>query len=76
MKYDNAKCNQFVEDMQKAGRDVVHYQGRFHWTGPAVRIDVEDLQSVIRETTVVVQMDSLGKNGRIVYPRASGNLID
>jgi hypothetical protein len=40
MRYDNEICNQFVEDMEKAGYEVQDYQGRFFWTGPAVRVNI------------------------------------
>ena len=62
---------QFEEDMQDAGFDAEPYNGRFYWSGPAVRVnDLHGLQEVIRATTVHLQWDSLGKSGFIVYPYA------
>lgn len=78
LKYDNASCNQFVEDMKRAGIEVEHYYGRFYWTGPAVRTDETGWpksQDVYRATRVSLQRDSMGL-GFILYPRESGNLID
>ena len=62
---------QFEADMQDAGFDTEPYNGRFFWSGPAVRVnDFPELQEVIRATTVLLQWDSLGKSGFIVYPHA------
>ena len=72
LEYDNDDCNQFVEDMQEAGFEVSHYNGRFYWTGPSVRCD--DVSDAMSETGVKCQSDSMGL-GVIVYPKQSGNLI-
>lgn len=60
----------FRKDMEEAGREVEEYHGRFYWQGPAVRVDgYEELQDVIRETTISLQWDNMGL-GYIVYPRS------
>ena len=75
MRYDNEICNQFVEDMEKAGYEVQDYQGRFFLTGPAVRVTAPgEYQDVIRASDVELQCDTLGL-GLIIYPIASGKLI-
>jgi hypothetical protein len=73
LKYNNRHCNQFVKDMEAAGLDVEHYQGRSFWEGPAVR--VEDIQDALCETKIKCQHDNMGK-GFIVYPVVSGKLLD
>lgn len=59
---------QFVEDMEAAGLTVEHYEGRFFWTGPAVRVD--ELYEAMSKTQVPTQYDNMGM-GYIVYPKAS-----
>jgi ribosomal protein L27 len=59
---------QFQADMVAAGRTVRHYRGRHFYDGPAVKIERDELQTLIRETTVMVQVDHLGKTALIVYP--------
>jgi hypothetical protein len=75
MKYDNETCNQFVADMEEAGYEVQDYQGRFYWTGPAVRVrDPGEYQDIVRSTDVRLQYDQLGL-GLVIYPVASGKLV-
>ena len=69
--YTNPSHVQFVQDMEEAGLDVQHYQGRFYWEGPAVAVD--DLQDALGATEVRCQWDHLGL-GWIVYPRAYGHV--
>jgi len=79
LKYSNKECNQFVEDMEAAGYEVRHYEGRSFWKGPAVVTDNENgdtLQDVIRATDVRLQWDQMGRCDLIVYPVARGKLID
>jgi hypothetical protein len=73
MKYDNTTCNKFVEDMEDAGMEVQHYNGRYFWEGPAVSCD--NIQDVLSNTKVKCQWDQLGL-GYIVYPRVSGKLVE
>lgn len=75
MKYDSDTCNQFVEDMEAAGLSVRHYRGRWFWTGPAVEVERWQRDDVARATSVALQQDDMGL-GIVVYPRASGNLVD
>ncbi len=64
--YTKEHYQQFVEEMNQAGFDVEHYEGRFFWSGPAVRTD--DLQQVLCATKISCQWDNLGL-GYIVYPK-------
>lgn len=64
----NERYEQFRRDMEAAGRAVTDYHGRYFYHGPAVACDNNELQTVIRETTVEVQWDHLGL-GWIVYPK-------
>jgi hypothetical protein len=71
--YTNKDCARFVQDMEKAGLEVEHYQGRNFWKGPAVRVDV--IQDAFSHTKVRCQQDSMGM-GAIVYPIASDEGIE
>lgn len=73
MHYATAELEQFVKDMNEAGYEVKHYEGRSFWQGPAVRIDADEEQDVIRATKVRLQSDSMGR-GLIMYPVKSGKL--
>lgn len=75
MKYDNDTCNKFVEECENAGFEVEHYRGRFYWTGPAVRCENSDYQTLVRATSMELQHDSMGL-GMIVYPVRSGKLME
>lgn len=66
--YTNPDALQFVADMEAAGLKVEHYNGRYFWEGPAVRVD--DIQDAMSETKVRLQWDNMGR-GYIVYPKAS-----
>ncbi|MDP3702900.1 MAG: hypothetical protein Q8R78_00705 [Candidatus Omnitrophota bacterium] len=57
----------FREEMEAAGYEVQEYRGRNYYNGPAVTISRDQLQDIIRATTVRLQSDALGK-GLIVYP--------
>jgi len=63
---NNSSYDKFTEECEAAGLKVEHYNGRFFYEGPAVRCD--DIQPVIRATTVEVQWDHMGL-GYIVYPK-------
>ena len=64
--YTKKHYRRFVRDMKQAGFDVEHYQGRFFWSGPAVRTD--DLQQVLSTTKIPCQWDNMGL-GYIIYPK-------
>lgn len=70
--YDYAKKNgiddicKFMRNMKRAGLKMSYYQGRYFWTGPAVK--TKDIQSVLSNTKVKCQWDNLGM-GYIVYPK-------
>lgn len=67
-RYTNPKHKEFVRDMEKAGLEVKHYRGRFYYDGPSVM--VENVDDVIRLTSVKVQWDSMGRDHIVVYPSA------
>lgn len=58
----------FTDDLEAAGYQVEPYRGRFYYHGPAVRIAKDELQDVIRATSLPLQWDQLGK-GLVVYPQ-------
>jgi len=59
----------FRTDMIRADREIREYRGRNFFHGPAVDVGTfDEVQSMIRETTIPLQWDTLGK-GFIVYPR-------
>ena len=62
-----ASHEEFRRDMEKAGRKVIEYNGRFFYHGPAVTINKDDLQDIMRETEVRLKWDDMGK-GLVVYP--------
>ena len=62
-------AEKFIADMVIAEIPVdTDYHGRNFYVGPAVVIDEDLLQSIIRATSVKLQWDNLGKNSLIVYP--------
>lgn len=66
---------QFTSDMFVAGFDVEEYDPGWSRSGdrPAVRVDNnQELQRVIRATSVEVEWDTLGM-GLIVYPKGRFN---
>jgi hypothetical protein len=67
--YSIRRYNAFVTDMTTAGYKPFHYNGRFYYKGPAVTVDRNDLQDVIRATEVKLQWDEMGRDDVVVYPR-------
>lgn len=66
--YDNPVYQQFRRDAEARGFTVTHYQGRFHYDGPAVVVaDEAGAQRLIRVTTGVIQRDQF-RLGFILYP--------
>lgn len=65
---ENARYATFRHDMDRAGYCVKEYNGKNFYTGPAVFVEADDLQEVIRATTVRLQTDQMGKSGIVVYP--------
>jgi hypothetical protein len=59
----------FEHEAEAAGYPVKEYHGRYFYVGPAVFIEAEDLQALIRATTMPLQWDSMGKSGLVVYPK-------
>lgn len=66
IEYPQGRFNQFVQDMEKAGLEVRHYEGRFSFNGPAVVVD--KIFDAMSKTEVESQWDHLGLQ-YIVYPR-------
>ena len=62
---------QFKKDIEAAGLRVEFYFGRFYYKGWATRTKggIDGLQEAIRATEVMVQWDTLGIDGNIVYPQ-------
>lgn len=60
------RYKKFREECEEAGLEVEEYRGRNFYDGPAVRCD--NIQEVIRATSVECQWDNMGK-GWIVYPK-------
>jgi hypothetical protein len=63
------RYTQFEQEAEQAGYQVEEYRGRYFYVGPAVFIEAEELQDLIRATTMPLQWDSMGKSGLIVYPK-------
>lgn len=66
---NEGKYQQFTADMRDAGYVVKHYDGRNFYHGPAVEIDADDFQDVVRATKLLLVSDQMGKRGLVVYPR-------
>jgi len=61
---------QFRGDMSIAGRGIRFYLGRHFYKGWAtVAANFNDIQGVVRATSVALQWDQLGKDSYIVYPQ-------
>ena len=58
----------FREDMETAGFIVTDYQGRFYYDGPAVIVDNEQFQDVIRATSLKLKWDEMGHSDVVIYP--------
>ena len=63
------KYNQFAVDMEDAGYKIEDYEGRNFYSGPAIFIETEELQDVIRATAVKLQWDTMGRSGLVIYPQ-------
>ena len=63
--YSKTDCKRFVEDMQKNGFKVQHYNAGISYQGPAVIAD--DIADVKKHTDVQVRSDQLGMSV-VVYP--------
>ena len=59
---------QFRSDMEQAGYQVTDYAGRCNDHSPAVRVESNDLQAVMRSTSLTLQGDTLGKRRVVIYP--------
>jgi hypothetical protein len=68
VKWTDPRHREFEGDLERMGYEVVEYHGRYHYHGPAVKVDASELQDVLRATDVRLVWDTLGKNGYVVYP--------
>jgi hypothetical protein len=64
--YDNENYKQFCDDMNRAGFDCEHYNGRFFYEGPSVTVD--DISYAMSATSVRCDWDGMGL-GYVVYPK-------
>ncbi len=64
--YDNENYEQFCYDMENAGFDCEHYNGRFFYEGPSVTVN--DILDVISATDIPCNWDGMGL-GYVVYPK-------
>jgi len=73
MEYKNRECNQFVNDMRKAGYAVEpYYRGRLCYEGPAVRCKQNIYATIERATSV--QLQHYTENDQVVmYPVRNHN---
>jgi hypothetical protein len=67
---DRPKFRRFVEELTAAGFEdrLSHYRGRNYYEGPAVEVDRDDEQAVIRATSMRLRSDNMGRDGLIFYP--------
>jgi hypothetical protein len=63
--YTNPHHRQFCADMFNAGQPVLHYEGKYYWSGPAVK--VKSIDEVLTLTKVSCIWDKLG-DFFVVYP--------
>ncbi len=63
-------CKRFTREATAAGFTVQHwhYRGRNFYDGPAVEVDRDELQKVIRATSMRLIWDEIGKHDLMVYP--------
>jgi len=59
----------FISDMEGLFEVRPDYHGRAFYRGPAVVIERDLLQAVIRATDMMLQWDDMGRSGYVVYPR-------
>lgn len=73
MEYKNRECNQFVDDMRKAGHAVEsYYRGRLCYEGPAVRCKQSMCATIERATSI--QLQHYTENDQVVmYPVRNHN---
>ena len=72
--YELEHAKVFCDEMEELGLEPEHYEGRFHWEGPAVRVeDMSDLRRALAKTCLTCQWDDMGR-GFILYPTKSAQL--
>jgi len=59
----------FARDMAKAGFVTDWYGGRNYYEGLAVKVPRDELQDVIRATTLALGHEQLGKDRVVVWPK-------
>lgn len=71
-KYLTNEHRQFLADMRKANRKIIHHEGVSFWKGPGVFIkNLTEMQDICYETRVKVKYEAT-TNGYIVHPEAYG----
>jgi len=63
--YEKERYKNFCDDMENAGLELRHYDGRYYYHGPAVVVD--NIQDALSKTKVPCQWDNMGLD-YIVYP--------
>ena len=64
--YDDPRYKKFCDELESLGYNLIHYEGRFFFKGPAVI--VEDSSTAMANTTVRCQIDNMGLD-YVVYPK-------
>ena len=72
LQYKERHAKKFIKDMESAGLEVHHYEGRYFYKGPSVHVD--NLQEALSYTKVPCKWDSLGL-GYVVHTAQSATLI-
>lgn len=75
MSQPDPRHRRFTEDLERLGYEVVEYNGRFGYQGPAVKVSASEFQGVLAGTQVRVMWDTLGKDGYVVYPESRERLL-
>lgn len=76
MPWTDPRHKRFEEDLERMGYEVDEYHGRWHYHGPSVKVDMSQLQDVLRATRVRAVWDTLGKSGYVIYPDCSQRIED
>lgn len=68
--YSNEIYERFCREIEaETNFEIKHYKGRWFYEGPAIFVEDNDFQAVVRATTMPLQSDEMGKTGLVVYPR-------
>jgi hypothetical protein len=73
-KYLTNEHKQFLSDMRKSHRKIIHFEGSSFWRGPAVIIqNLTELQDICYETRVRVKYEHTA-DGYAVHPETYGEM--